>query len=78
MEAGGGVQVVSVLKVAIYVLELLFAVGLIGSAIVITLTAIEDSVVVFTRTEGPEVDEPEGKDVHAQALVSSHPGVQAS
>lgn len=38
-----------VLKIAIYALECLFTVGIIGSAIVVILTSIEDSEVFFSR-----------------------------
>lgn len=39
----------TMVKIAIYVLEGLFAAGIIGSAIVIILTSIEDAEVFFSR-----------------------------
>ena len=39
---------------AIYVLEVLFAAGIIGSALVVILTAIEDVVEIATPDETPQ------------------------
>lgn len=40
-----------VVKLAIYAVECLFAIGIMGSAIVVILTAIEDSEVFFAQND---------------------------
>jgi hypothetical protein len=50
----GGKRVPSVAKIAVYFLEGLFTVGIIGSALVIILTSIEDFEVFLTRPRTAE------------------------
>lgn len=50
----------AVAKIAIYVLEGLFAAGIIGSALVVFLTSVEDFEVFFSRdAKSPSAGEPE-------------------
>jgi len=58
----------AVAKLGIYAIECLFAVGIIGSAIVIILTSIEDSEVFFTRNH-----EPNGQSDSEQPAVQQEP-----
>jgi hypothetical protein len=44
------------IKFVVYVLEGLFAAGILGSAVVILLTSIEDSEVLFTKSREPAVE----------------------
>jgi hypothetical protein len=46
----------TVTKIAIFVLECVFAVGIVGSAIVILLTSVEDFEVFFKRDRAPNGD----------------------